>query len=98
MQWRPEGIGTALNAAHARVSLARAAYGILLDDPLSAVDAHVGRDILEQCLLRGPLADRTRVLVTHALHVLWHTDYMYVMEGGAVTEEGTYEARGARWR
>jgi ATP-binding cassette, subfamily C (CFTR/MRP), member 1 len=77
------------------VSLARAAYAqsdvILLDDPLSAVDAHVGKDILEQCLLQGPLADKTRVLVTHAIPVLKHADYVYMMENGVVTEEGTYQ-------
>lgn len=79
----------------ARVSLARAAYSdsdiILLDDPLSAVDAHVGKAILEDCLLNGPLANKTRVLVTHALHVLAKTDYIYVMENGAITEQGTYQ-------
>ena len=79
----------------ARVSLARAAYSesdiVLLDDPLSAVDAYVGKAILENCLLKGPLADRTRVLVTHALHVLDKTDYIYVMDGGVIIEQGTYE-------
>ncbi|KIJ49226.1 hypothetical protein M422DRAFT_225864 [Sphaerobolus stellatus SS14] len=78
----------------ARVSLARAAYSdssvILLDDPLSAVDAHVGRDLLHKCLLSGPLANKTRILVTHALHVLQHTDYVYVMDAGKIVEEGTY--------
>ncbi|KAF8984488.1 P-loop containing nucleoside triphosphate hydrolase protein [Cyathus striatus] len=58
----------------ARVSLARAAYSsadiVLLDDPLSAVDSHVGNAIVENCFLTGPLANRTRILVTHALHVL----------------------------
>ncbi|MBE3048393.1 ATP-binding cassette domain-containing protein [Candidatus Bathyarchaeota archaeon] len=52
-----------------RVTLARAVYsraGILvLDDVFSAVDAHVGRHILERCLA-GPLCrGRTRILVTH---------------------------------
>ncbi|KAF9466008.1 multidrug resistance-associated ABC transporter [Collybia nuda] len=78
----------------ARVSLARAAYSqcdiALLDDPLSAVDAYVGKTILDQCLLSGPLADRTRILVTHSLHVLDKTDYIYVMENGVIAEQGTY--------
>ncbi|KAF8124850.1 hypothetical protein K438DRAFT_2034116 [Mycena galopus ATCC 62051] len=79
----------------ARVSLARAAYSdtdiVLLDDPLSAVDSFVGKAILEDCILHGPLADRTRILVTHALHVLDKTDYIYVMDNGTIKEQGTYE-------
>ncbi|KAF5370913.1 hypothetical protein D9615_009789 [Tricholomella constricta] len=79
----------------ARVSLARAAYSgsdiVLLDDPLSAVDAYVGKAILDECLLAGPLSKRTRILVTHALHVLDKTDYIYVMDHGIITEQGTYD-------
>lgn len=42
---------------------------ILLDDPLSALDAHVGQAIFDA--LAGPLRQegKTIVLVTHALHV-----------------------------
>ena len=76
------------------ISLARAAYSeadiVLLDDPLSAVDAYVGKAILDECLLAGPLAGRTRILVTHALHVLDKTDYIYVMDNGVIVEHGTY--------
>ncbi|KZW01954.1 multidrug resistance-associated ABC transporter [Exidia glandulosa HHB12029] len=79
----------------ARVSLARTAYSqadiVLLDDPLSAVDAHVGKHILKSCLLSGPLSDRTRILSTHALHVLPFVDYIYVLERGTVAEQGTYK-------
>ncbi|KZS90158.1 multidrug resistance-associated ABC transporter [Sistotremastrum niveocremeum HHB9708] len=79
----------------ARVSLARASYSesdiILLDDSLSAVDAHVGKAIVENCLLDGPLAKRTRILVTHALHVLPLVDRIYVVDNGRIVEEGTYE-------
>ncbi|KAG2004754.1 ATP-binding cassette transporter [Coprinopsis cinerea AmutBmut pab1-1] len=79
----------------ARVSLARAAYSksdmVLLDDPLSAVDAYVGKAILDNCLLNGPLANRTRVLVTHSLHVLDKLDYIYVMDHGQIIEQGTYD-------
>lgn len=79
----------------ARVSLARAAYAqtdiVLLDDSLSAVDAWVGKSILDNCLLSGPLANTTRVLVTHALHVLDKTDYIYVMDNGVIREQGTFK-------
>ncbi|KAF7343004.1 Oligomycin resistance ATP-dependent permease YOR1 [Mycena venus] len=80
----------------ARISLARAAYSsadiVLLDDPLSAVDAHVGKAIVENCLVNGPLAKKTRVLVTHALHVLHRMDYIYVMDSGEIKEHGTYDS------
>lgn len=86
----------------ARVSLARAAYSpadiVLLDDPLSAVDSYVGKAILDNCLLNGPLADKTRVLVTHSLHVLDKTDYIYVMENGHITEQGTYNVSFIHYR
>ena len=83
-----------MRPVQARISLARAAYSeadiVLLDDPLSAVDAYVGKAILDECLLTGPLADRTRILVTHSLHVLDKTDYIYVMDNGVTVEHGTY--------
>ena len=91
----PRDVFLSLGGQKARVSLARAVYSdsdiALLDDPLSAVDAHVGSAILEECLLDGPLASKTRVLVTHALHVLAKTDYIYVVEDGVIREQGTYE-------
>jgi ATP-binding cassette subfamily C (CFTR/MRP) protein 1 len=76
--------------------MARAVYAdadvVLLDDCLSAVDAHTGKALLERCLL-GALKDKTRVLVTHALHVLDRADYIYVMDEGKIVEEGTYTVR-----
>ncbi|KAI1739122.1 P-loop containing nucleoside triphosphate hydrolase protein [Xylaria scruposa] len=68
-----------------RITLARAVYsraGILvLDDIFSAVDAHVGRHIFEQCL-NGELGiGRTRILVTH--HVaLCESKTKFLMELG----------------
>jgi ATP-binding cassette, subfamily C (CFTR/MRP), member 1 len=64
-----------------------------MDDSLSAFDAHVGKAVLENCILSGPLSGKTRVLVTHALHVLHKTDYIYVMDKGAIVEQGTYQVR-----
>ena len=66
---------------------------MILDDPLSAVDAYVGKYILDHCLLQGPLSNRTRILVTHSLHVLDKVDYIYVMDNAAIVEQGTYSVR-----
>ena len=63
---------------------------VLLDDPLSAVDAHVGNALMENCLLSGPLSHCTRVLVTHSLSALPFVDYIYVLGDGRIVEHGTY--------
>jgi len=77
-----------------RVALARAVYAdadvYLLDDPLSAVDAHVGAHIFEQCFV-GALAEKTRILVTHQLQFLGQADRVAVVEKGRVVELGTYD-------
>ncbi|KAM0755919.1 ATP-dependent bile acid permease [Meredithblackwellia eburnea MCA 4105] len=79
----------------ARVCLARAAYFgadiVLLDDPLSAVDAHVSKQLVENCITAGPLAGMTRILVTHHLEVLPHADHIVMMHMGRVVEQGRYE-------
>ena len=78
----------------ARINVARAAYNdtdiALLDDPLSAVDAHVGRQLLEECIC-GLMAGKTRILVTHQLHVLPRADRIFCMHQGKIVEQGTYD-------
>ncbi|KAK3746327.1 hypothetical protein QZH41_008505, partial [Actinostola sp. cb2023] len=78
----------------ARVGLARALYTdgdvYLLDDPLSAVDAKVGRHIFMECIC-GILRNKTRVLVTHQLQYLKGADHVVVMDTGTLAYEGTYE-------
>uniref|UniRef100_A0AAR2K1L7 Multidrug resistance-associated protein 1 n=1 Tax=Pygocentrus nattereri TaxID=42514 RepID=A0AAR2K1L7_PYGNA len=78
-----------------RVSLARAVYCdcavYMLDDPLSAVDAHVGKHIFEKVIgPQGVLQGRTRVLVTHGLSFLPQADLILVMVDGEITETGSY--------
>ena len=71
---------------------------MLLDDPLSAVDAHVGHHLLHRCILNGPLASRTRLLVTHHLDVLPYADLVLVMDrvgtsDAKIIQKGTYAVR-----
>ena len=78
----------------ARVSLARAIYAdadiYLLDDPLSAVDAKVGKHLFDRCV-KEFLDRRIRILVTHQLQFLKHTDYVIMLENGLVVYEGAYD-------
>lgn len=60
-----------------------------MDDPLSALDAHVGRAIFQN-VISGALDGKTRILVTHALHFLPLVDRILVMDNGKIAEEGTY--------
>ena len=79
-----------------RISLARAVYNqasvYLLDDPLSAVDAHVGKHIFEKVIgPEGMLSTKTRILVTHAISYLPQMDHIIVMKDGKFSEVGTYD-------
>ncbi|XP_039727463.1 ATP-binding cassette sub-family C member 2 [Pteropus medius] len=78
-----------------RISLARAIYQNLdiyiLDDPLSAVDAHVGKHIFDKVLgPNGLLKDKTRLLITHSIHFLPQVDEIVVLENGSISEKGSY--------
>uniref|UniRef100_A0A9J8D7L8 ABC-type glutathione-S-conjugate transporter n=1 Tax=Cyprinus carpio carpio TaxID=630221 RepID=A0A9J8D7L8_CYPCA len=79
-----------------RVSLARAVYRkadvYLLDDPLSAVDAHVGQHIFNKVIgPKGILRDKTRVLVTHGMSFLPQADLILVLVDGEISERGSYQ-------
>uniref|UniRef100_A0A8C8IYI0 Multidrug resistance-associated protein 4 n=1 Tax=Oncorhynchus tshawytscha TaxID=74940 RepID=A0A8C8IYI0_ONCTS len=77
----------------ARVNLARAVYQdadiYLLDDPLSAVDAEVGRHLFEQCIC-GILKNKPRILVTHQLQYLQAANQILVLKEGHMVARGTY--------
>jgi len=78
-----------------RLTLARAVYAradlYLLDDPLSAVDAHVGKHILNNVFgADGLLKDKARVLVTHGVHYLPKVDIVVVLSDGEISELGTF--------
>jgi len=76
-----------------RVSFARAAYsraGILvLEDIFSAVDFHVGKQILENGLTGDLMHGRTRILVTHHLKLcLSHAAYTVILSNGTIENAG----------
>ena len=77
-----------------RINIARAIYSnaevILMDDPLSAVDAHVGRHIMDKAIC-GLLAHKCRVLATHQLHVLHRCDRIIWLDGGQIRAIGTFD-------
>jgi hypothetical protein len=62
---------------------------IMMDDPLSAVDAHVAEHIFTECIT-GLAKNKTRAFVTNQLHFLPRCDYIYVLHNGTIVERGTY--------
>jgi ATP-binding cassette subfamily C (CFTR/MRP) protein 1 len=80
----------------ARVSLARAMYSketkiVLMDDPLSAVDSHVGEWIFSKAITGSVSKGTTRMIVTHHVHLLARCDKVIVMEKGTIQHHGSYE-------
>ncbi|XP_050294676.1 ATP-binding cassette subfamily C member 4-like [Anthonomus grandis grandis] len=87
--------GSALSGGQrARVALARAVYreadAYLLDDPLSAVDAHVANHLFEQCI-QEYLKGKTRILVTHQVQFLKGADLIIVLNNGKIDKIGTFD-------
>lgn len=76
-----------------RLNIARAIYFntdiVLMDDPLSAVDALVGRHLFDKAIC-GMLKDKCRILATHQLHVLEKVDRVMWMEDGRIQAIGTF--------
>nr|CAD7200060.1 unnamed protein product [Timema douglasi] len=78
----------------ARINLARAVYReadiYLLDDPLSAVDTHVGRHLFEECV-DTYLTKKIRILVTHQLQYLKEADLIVILNNGQIETQGTFQ-------
>ena len=76
-----------------RLNIARAIYFnsdiVLMDDPLSAVDAHVGRHIFDHAIC-GLLKDKCRILATHQLHVLNRCDRIIWLQEGRIESVDTF--------
>ena len=63
---------------------------ILMDDPISALDAHVSKEVFKQ-VFQGLLKGKTRILVTHAVDFLNVADRIIIMNKGRVRAQGSYE-------
>jgi ATP-binding cassette subfamily C (CFTR/MRP) protein 2 len=78
----------------ARISIARALYSdsdiIILDDPISALDAQVADNIVKKCFLKH-MVNKTRILVTHAFQYLQYVDRIIYMDEGKIIWEGKYD-------
>ena len=77
-----------------RISLARTIYNepdiYLFDDPISALDANVGKKIMKNCIVKY-LKGKTRIVVTHALSYLKYMDRIIYMKSGKIEWTGNYE-------
>jgi ABC-type multidrug transport system fused ATPase/permease subunit len=81
----------------ARISLGRACYSnadiIVLDDILSAVDAHVARHITDNCLVNFLRANgKTVLLATHQTLCFPDADTMVIVDDGKIAFRGTFAA------
>lgn len=80
----------------ARLSLARAVYSradvYLLDDPLSAVDEHVGKHLTDHVLgPNGLLKSKCKILATNNIKVLSIADTLNLVSDGRLVEQGSYD-------
>lgn len=87
--------GTSLSGGQkARINLARAIYRkadiYLLDDPLSAVDSHVGRHLFNECIKKVSETKIT-ILITHQIQYLQDADKIILMDKGKVSAVGDYD-------
>ncbi|CAN1124756.1 ABC transporter C family member 9 [Linum perenne] len=77
-----------------RIQIARAVYQdadiYLLDDPFSAVDAHTGTHLFQECLM-GILKSKTILYVTHQVEFLPAADLIVVMQNGRIVQTGKFD-------
>eukprot|EP00668_Euglena_longa_P012525 GGOE01014980.1.p1 GENE.GGOE01014980.1~~GGOE01014980.1.p1 ORF type:complete len:1597 (+),score=451.51 GGOE01014980.1:182-4792(+) len=79
-----------------RVSIARALYAdadvVILDDPLSALDAHVGESVFKEAVQKMLVATgKTVIMATHQWQFLHAADKILLLSGGTVKAQGTLE-------
>ncbi|KAJ3136750.1 hypothetical protein HK100_001397 [Physocladia obscura] len=99
----PYGLGTQIGekginlsgGQKARIALARAivknADIYILDDPMAALDAHVGKEIFSRAIKGTVSSGKTVIMATHQLHLLPNFDQILVLDGGRIVQNSTFE-------
>ncbi len=76
-----------------RLSIARMLVAnpnvVILDESTSSLDVNTEEVLFSQ--LSAFLKDRTTIIIAHRLSTITQADYIYVLDQGAIIEEGTYE-------
>jgi ATP-binding cassette subfamily B protein len=76
-----------------KLALARALYRdahfIILDEATSAIDSLAENELIS--LLQQQMGDKGIILISHRLSVIKHADYIYVLSGGEMVQEGTHQ-------
>ncbi len=83
----PDG-SRAVFPARTRIHL-RGAGVWILDEPTSAIDAEAEREIFAD--LRRTKDSRITIVVSHRASTLTEMDRIYVIDGGAVVQQGMYQ-------
>ena len=75
-----------------RLNIARALYAqsdiLIFDDPLSALDPHVGKECFDNI---KALTGKTRIFACNQLHLASHFDRILVIQKGRIIEDGTFD-------
>ena len=76
-----------------RLALARALYAnskfLILDEPTSAMDPKAEFELFDS--FRSRIEGRAALIISHRLSTVRQADYVYVLEGGRIKEEGTHK-------
>ncbi len=88
-----EGGATLSGGQKQRLSIARALIKdpeiLILDDSLSAVDAHTEENIID--MLKRFRQNKTNIIIAHRFSAIREADLIIVMEHGRITQRGTHE-------
>ena len=62
-----------------------------MDDPLSAMDAHVGAEVFQNCIMALRSSGKAVLMTTNQLQFCAAADEIIIMEQGKVAHRGTLE-------